>query len=380
MKIGELDVSKIYLGGSEISKIMLGTSQVYSGDTPTPPAPVPYSGQYLTIESTSDNNTIYWKKRASNIQGKTISASTDNGSTWAEYTSTSGNGITIVTLNSGDKLLIKGENATYYESWNPQGIFGSTSSFIVYGNTMSLIYGDNFAGQTTLTSGYTFDSLFSQCSGLASAENLILPATTLTIQCYQFMFGDCTSLTTAPELPATTLAQYCYSNMFNGCTSLTTAPELPATTLADWCYFGMFQGCTSLTTAPELPATILAEGCYGGMFEECTSLTTAPNLPATTLANYCYSSMFRGCTSLTTAPELPATTLASNCYWYMFYSCTSLNYIKCLATDISADMCTFEWVTDVASTGTFVKAASMNDWTTGEDGIPDGWTVQDDAE
>ena len=41
MKIGELDVSKIYLGSAEIEKIYLGTEQVYGGDTPTPPTPVP---------------------------------------------------------------------------------------------------------------------------------------------------------------------------------------------------------------------------------------------------------------------------------------------------------------------------------------------------
>lgn len=31
------------------------------------------------------------------------------------------------------------------------------------------------------------------------------------------------------------------------------------------------------------------------------------------------------------------------------------------------------------STGTFVKAASMNDWTTGENGIPEGWTVENNS-
>ena len=38
--------------------------------------------------------------------------------------------------------------------------------------------------------------------------------------CYQYMFYDCASLVTAPELPAITLANYCYQNMFNNCTSL----------------------------------------------------------------------------------------------------------------------------------------------------------------
>ena len=60
-------------------------------------------------------------------------------------------------------------------------------------------------------------------------------------------------------LPATTLANSCYDNMFYNCTSLTTAPELPATTLANYCYSNMFQNCTKLITVPKLPATTLAK-------------------------------------------------------------------------------------------------------------------------
>ena len=88
--------------------------------------------------------------------------------------------------------------------------------------------------------------------------------------------------------------------------------------------------------------------------------------------------MFYGCTSLTTAPELPATTLAEYCYNYMFIDCTNLNYIKCLATDISASNCTNNWVYGVQTTsGTFIKNSSMSSWTTGVNGIPSNWTVQD---
>ena len=58
-----------------------------------------------------------------------------------------------------------------------------------------------------------------------------------------------------------------------------------------------------------------------------------------------------------------------------FYKCTKLSYIKCLATNISPKDCTYIWVYKVANTGTFVKAASMSTWTTGDNGIPKGWTV-----
>ena len=61
----------------------------------------------------------------------------------------------------------------------------------------------------------------------------------------------------------------------------------------------------------------------------------------------------------------------------MFASCTSLTAITCLATDISATNCTTNWVNGVAASGTFTKAASMESWTRGNNGIPSNWTVQD---
>ena len=145
----------------------------------------------------------------------------------------------------------------------------------------------------------------------------------------------------------------------------------------NYAFYGLFYN-NKLVDASNLilPATTLAEHCYEYMFYGCTSLTTAPELPATTLAQSCYYYMFHSCTSLTTAPELLVTTLIQSCYYGMFQGCTSLNYIKCLATNISATSCTAYWVNNVAATGTFVKADSMSSWNTGTNGIPSGWTVQ----
>ena len=147
-------------------------------------------------------------------------------------------------------------------------------------------------------------------------------------------------------------------------------------TVPAYCFYRLFQGASGLTSAPELPATTLGVSCYEAMFVNCVNLTTAPStLPATTLAERCYNSMFGDCTSLTTAPELPANTLADGCYNSMFYNCSNLNSITCMATDISAVNCTSVWVANVAQTGTFRKNSQMSNWTTGDDGIPTGWTV-----
>jgi hypothetical protein len=67
--------------------------------------------------------------------------------------------------------------------------------------------------------------------------------------------------------------------------------------------------------------------------------------------------------------------LVSNCYQNMFGGCTNLNSITCLATNISATNCTSNWVSGVAASGTFTKAANMSSWTTGASGIPTGWTT-----
>ena len=222
-----------------------------------------------------------------------------------------------------------------------------------------------------------YGSMFYGCTSLTTAPEL--PATELADDCYHSMFSGCSKLVNAPALPATKLATVCYYDMFYNCTSLVNAPALPATELANYCYNEMFKGCKRLTNAPALPATILANTCYDSMFWGCTSLTTAPSLPATTLAEYCYSFMFSECSNLTTSPELPATILQKGCYKSMFRKCTKLNYVKANFTTEPSSKYTSYWLSDVASTGTFV-ANSGASWTTtierNESTVPAGWTIQ----
>lgn len=306
--------------------------------------PHDYSQDYLTFVATESGTFSFSGDPSSIISGNTLQYSTNDGNTW----NTLENSGSTSLVSAGSKILWKG---SFLSIDGGIGTFTSTCNFTVEGNVMSLLYGNDFVGQTSLSGkNYAFMYLFSGCTRMTSAENMVLPAITLADRCYSNMFSDCTSLTTAPSLPATTLANTCYQYMFYNCTSLTTAPSLPATTLAEECYSSMFSNCTSLTTVPELLATTLASSCYYSMFIDCTSLTTAPSLPATTLQSNCYSEMFSGCTSLTS--------------------------ITCLGTNISAWNCTRDWTKNVAANGTFYKNPSMTSWTTGSSGIPNGWTVQ----
>ncbi len=340
MYLGDTSITNFKVGDSQVAKICLGTDIVWPD--------INYSAIPLTFEILSAG-TIKWAAYSSSST-RTIQYSKDNGSTWTNITSSTAGA--SINVNAGDKVMFRGDNASYADHSSAYNTFsGSTASFNAYGNIMSLISSTNFSELTALSSSYTFYYLFKRCTSLISAENLVLPAMTLTDYCYTYMFVRCTSLTIAPELPATTLAKECYEGMFERCTSLTQAPALPATTLGNYSCRNMFASCSALTTAPLI-------------------------LPATSLTNGCYQNMFLGCTSLTTAPELPAKTLAYNSYDNMFTGCTNLNYIKCLATDISASDCTRSWLNGVSSTGTFVKDASMTGWPSGASGIPTGWTVE----
>lgn len=113
---------------------------------------------------------------------------------------------------------------------------------------------------------------------------------------------------------------------------------------------------------------------FARLFQDCSNLTSAEELilPSFTVANV-FSSMFLRCTALVSAPELPpVTNLTTGCYYQMFFGCSSLTHVKCLATDISATNCLYNWLYGVSSTGTFIQAAGVT-WPRGASGIPTGW-------
>ena len=274
IKIGNTDITAFKVGSSNVDKIYLGSTLLYPS---TPPHD--YSQDYLTFVATS-------RMRIKN--GNAFSYSINGGSTWLTLNA---NTYTI-SVTEGTKVLVK---AT--QSMAGTFTISGGTSVTVEGNVMSLLYGDDFTGKTSV-GNYALNNIFSGCSIISSAENLVLPATTL------------------------------------------------------------------------------GRGCYQGMFYKCYALQSAPVLPATTLAEDCYYLMFSNCSSLATAPVLPAEIILKNSYNQMFYNCYVLSNITCLGTYIQSNG-TYNWVSNVASTGTFTKAASMTDWPSGVSGIPANWTVQD---
>lgn len=260
-------IQNCYIGGAAASAIYLGSTKIW------PATPHDYSQDYFTIVSLEDNNDITFYTSGSsdpnNATRLTISISTDGGSNWTQKTPNvydSSNNyyyVQLATLNTGNKLLIKGNNNTYDPTTYTHYIrSASDKTFDIEGNIMSLIYGDNFTNQLSLpiNTSRNFANFFYN-STVVSAENLILPATTLMPSCYASMFSGCSALTTAPDLPATTLTSLCYYNMFSKCTSLLKAPDLLATILTQSCYQSMLAGCSSLNYIKCLATDISATNC-----------------------------------------------------------------------------------------------------------------------
>ena len=61
----------------------------------------------------------------------------------------------------------------------------------------------------------------------------------------------------------------------------------------------------------------------------------------------------------------------------MFFGCGTLENVTCLATTINGTDCTKDWLYEVNNPGTFTKAKGASCWSSGSNGIPFGWSVNE---
>lgn len=339
----------IKLGDRNIVKIKIGDSVIWEKKM---------EPDYLYVENTyNGSNTISVKQTItgepdSSLYAKTLRYSKDK-TNWTTITLSST--AHTITLNKGEKVYFRGNEGVlnYYANDGAiqavTNILG-TQTHTIGGNINTLV---NYItpNKLTLTQG-VFAGLFQNNTTITSAENLTLPPSS------------------DDSLPT-----FAYCLMFSGCSALITPPsEIPATKQGHASCGKMFLDCIQLKTPPALKSTILGNYCFTSIFKNCISLISSPELPASTLTNYCYTSAFDGCTSLVNPPELPAKTLAEGCYRELFYGCSKLNNITVYANDISANNCTSNWLSGVASTGTFNNMGSATYTINSASGIPTGWT------
>lgn len=309
--------------------------------------------EYLTIETLVGGNSIVGllKNQGSDSEFITLyywvnttpNANRDNYT--GILTSSRSNNVYINGLSAGDKIRFYRAEQTSWRYSDSDYVRFVVNSGNVYGNIASLF------GYVSTPPEYACYNLFNSC-GIVDASGMIIPWDTLSQNCFMNTFINCTSLTGQPSLPSQNLAQFCYRAMFRGCHSLTNiAPIYTKNINVQWPFYCMYQLCNGFTsvTIPEFQGYYL--GCLGGMFWGCPNLTSVVvNVP-----------------SGLSLPNSPFT--------QMFINCTSLNSVKCNADTFSSTPFTnTNWLSGVASTGTFTKATGAN-WASGASGIPTGWTV-----
>ena len=140
----------------------------------------------------------------------------------------------------------------------------------------------------------------------------------------------------------------------------------------------LLKGKDNLESATALEAKNAFYGLFAGAEKLVNNTERLLVLPATTLTEGCYQDMFNGCKGIEKAPELPAPTLVKNCYQEMFYDCAKLNHVACLATDISAEGSTKDWLGKAGTEATETKVLeTLVDMTANsDDGVPTSWTAQ----
>ena len=109
---------------------------------------------YLTFDILSDG---IIKFSASDSRAKKTIQYRINAGDWVTITSNTGENAPSFEVSTGDVIQFKGNNSSYGSGDSRySGFRGSTCEFNARGNIMSLITGDDFKNNTTLTSDSTF--------------------------------------------------------------------------------------------------------------------------------------------------------------------------------------------------------------------------------
>lgn len=202
----------------------------------------------LTFQVLTGGTIVWYHNRTllSDVGNLTIQYKVNDGS-WTSLTSNTA-GTSSISVQNGDVVQFKGDNATYSTLPTSYNTFsGSTAVFEPYGNVMSLVNSTGFSGMSVVSNEYQFNRLFA-ATNIVTAENLVLPATTVAQHAYTSMFEGCTMMVKSPELPAPTLTVNAYDEMFKGCSSLSHIRCYATSISALNCTYNWVQGVASAGT------------------------------------------------------------------------------------------------------------------------------------
>ena len=245
----------IYFGNWVNGVAASGTFYYAGSDTTTGASAIPtgwtvaswnYDGLTFTAEQAGSTIKLVKNSGAPDV---TLDYTTDS-TTWQNYTV----GNTITLTNVGDKVgfIARTTNNTFGNNSNTSfnGWVG-TGRLSVSGNINSLLDRNNYNTLVDISSRLrVFNWMFYNMTSLVSAEDLVLPSTTIGKFAYNNMFQDCTNMTKAPKdiaaVTISTTGDWPMAGMFKN-TAITKSPHLHFTTTnTSNAYQEMFNGCSNL--------------------------------------------------------------------------------------------------------------------------------------
>lgn len=328
-----------------------------------------------------------------------ISYSLDGGDTWTTVNNINGQAVDVVTpsVAQGSFICWKGKGSMMNGCK-----LTSTGQFDIGGDLFSLIFEDTYETSHTIAAQYVFHELFLDNANLIHAKHLKIEFDNTIEYCLYRTFKNCINLEDTPKITWNTSSAWAtfrecfygcsslkeishpfqtfdFSNggnwtyAFRDCVSLEKVPDIYITAFNGDNMVGMFEGCTSLKNCPikSLP-NILANDCCRSMFNKCSNLSSWDFTITSTLASSCFRDMFNS-TAMKEAPVLTADVLVQQCYANMFENCKNIDWIKMLATDISASDCLFAWLRFAKNTTDCVFVKNINATWTGE--VPSNWKI-----
>lgn len=305
-----------------------------------------YNLEYLTTKALGSGNITFTIPSDVTTYNLTDVSYRKNGGEWTTTANSSSEIVITVSVVANDVIEWKGSGIGLCGGgvYTASSRFGGTVQFNVYGNVMSMLWDDDFIGQTQFPNTSrerVMQGLFYQ-SSVVDASGLVLPATHLS-------------------------NSHTYMGMFSGCTSLVYPPaELPepdSTVVLNLTYISMFENCSSMLRCPDMKWEGVLGECKNGtfykMFYNCTALTDnipnkieVQNYTANATGYQIFRQMFHMCTHITTIPSLiihnnnsTITGVNDGPFYYAFCGCTSLVDLsnKTLAIENSTNTAGYEF-------------------------------------
>lgn len=238
--------TKIFKGSTPWNgKVFRGTTLIW------PTAPVDYSTEYLTFTMVSGGVITYLTKDTNNLYYRV------NGGAWSNAWTNQGQSGTsyryTISALTGDRIEFKrNSTAVFGTLYGRQDAESSFPKYNVSGNIMSLAYGDGFSQAGAIETAKMFSEGLGHSgsgydSGILNAANLVLPATSLTSECYYSLLQNAYYMTAGPrELPAPTVPSNAYDNMFANDNNMVSGPRILGSTFGNGACMNMFYHCDSL--------------------------------------------------------------------------------------------------------------------------------------